>query len=186
EPVEVGDRAELGRDSIVPPVLVSDRPRAAGVGRLRGQRVVPALAARSADRMDRREVDDIEAELGERRQHLLHAGEAAERAREELVPRAEARELAVDLDAVGRASHGALAVRRRRRESRLHVELRDPEQLLALRELPRQVFLAGLDLPAKLVAPRRLPVAPRLDRVLPATAGGDLERAGEDVVADRL
>ena len=45
----------------------------AALGRLG---VVPALAVRVADRVDRREVEDVEAELGEARQQLADPGEA--------------------------------------------------------------------------------------------------------------
>ena len=65
-------------------------------------RVVAPLAVGRADRVDRRQVDDVEAELGQPRELLLHPGEAAERAREELVPRAEAGALAIDVHLVGR------------------------------------------------------------------------------------
>ena len=54
----------------VPALGAADRPRAARVARLGRQRVVPALAVRDADRVDRRQVDDVEAELGELRQHV--------------------------------------------------------------------------------------------------------------------
>ena len=50
------------------------------------------------DRVDRRQVDDVEAELGQLRQHLGDAAEAAPRTREQLVPGAEARPLAFDVD----------------------------------------------------------------------------------------
>src|SRR5207249_8739662 len=103
EAVEVRERAELGGDGVVAALLCADRPGAAGVALLRRQRVVAALAAAAANRVDRRQVDDVEAELGELRQHALDAREAAERAREELVPGAEARQLAIDLDAVQRS-----------------------------------------------------------------------------------
>src|SRR5262249_44683302 len=129
------DRAEVGMDRGVATLLRADRPRASGIALLGRQRVVAALAAAAADRMDRRQVDDVEAELRELREHPLDAGEAAEPAREELVPRAEAPELAVDLDGVQLAPRRAVAVGRGRRERGLDVELRDAEQLLALGEL---------------------------------------------------
>src|SRR5207244_8705827 len=68
----------------------------------------------------------------------------------------------------------------------LDVELRDPEQVLALGQLAAQVLLSCLDLAPQLVAPGRGTVAPRLDEVLPAAAAADRERAGEGVVAGRL
>ena len=83
-----------GLDRGVAALLAADRPRAARVAGLGGQRVVAALAVREPDRVDRREVDDVEAEVGELGQLLLDALEPAPRAREELVPGAEARQLA--------------------------------------------------------------------------------------------
>ena len=184
--VEVLEAAELGMDRVVTALRPADRPRRAGIARARIERVVGPLAIRPADRVDRRQVDDVEAELRQLRQHPLDPGEAAERAREELVPGAEARELAVDLDGVELAPRRVVPIRGGRGERGLDVELRDPEQLLALGQLAAQVLLAGLDLAPQLVAPGRGAVAPRLDEVLPAAAAGDGERAGEDVVAGRL
>src|SRR5581483_115526 len=63
---------------------------------------------------------------------------------------------------------------------------RDPEQLLALCQLAREILLPRGDLALHLVAPARRAVVPRLDRELPAAALGHLERAGEAVVAERL
>src|SRR5829696_9473485 len=86
-------------DADVPALLGPDGPRRPDVVRFGDQNVVPALAVRRSDRVDRRQVDDVEAELRELRQHARDAREAAPRAREELVPRAEARHFAVDVDA---------------------------------------------------------------------------------------
>ena len=66
--------------------------------------------------MHGRQVDDVEAELRELREHVRHAAEAAPRAREELVPRTEAREHAVDVDLEWRRGDDALAVARLRGE----------------------------------------------------------------------
>src|SRR2546423_2409222 len=87
-------------DRVVTALLGADRPRAAdvpGPGRLG---VVPALPVRAADRMDRRQVEDVEPELGKARQEGADAVEAAPGAPEELVPRAEAAEDAVDVNSV--------------------------------------------------------------------------------------
>src|SRR5205814_9510106 len=108
---------------------------------LRRQRIVSAVPAAAADRVDRREVDDVEAELGEPRQDLLDAGEAAEGAREELVPGAEARELAARLELERLLEARRLVVvGGLRSEGRLDVERRDAEDLLALGELAREVL----------------------------------------------
>src|SRR5206468_12165684 len=99
EAVEVFDRPERRIDGRMAALLAPDRPRAARVARPGGERVVPALAIRAADRVDRRQVDDVEARLRQLGQRLLDSGEASPRTREQLVPRAEARPLPVDEDA---------------------------------------------------------------------------------------
>ena len=109
EDVEVLDRAEVGVDRVVPAVLAADRPGGADVVRRRGQRVVGALAVDLADRVDRRQVDHVEAHGGDGRQPLgggpqgaaddlagLLVDVGALGAREELVPAREQRALAVD------------------------------------------------------------------------------------------
>src|SRR5688572_4712650 len=88
-PLELLDRPELRADGLVTAVVRTDRPRAAGIALRRHERVVLPLAVRAADRMDRRQVDDIEPKLCELRQNALDALEPAPRAGEELVPRAE-------------------------------------------------------------------------------------------------
>ena len=109
ERVEVLERAEVGMDGVVAALGRADRPRDAGIAGPGVERVVRALAKRRADRMDRREVDDVEAHGGDGRQPLRRGGEGArlgrvERrafgAREELVPRAVERALAVDPERV--------------------------------------------------------------------------------------
>src|SRR5690606_41945168 len=55
----------------------ADRPRAARVARGRVERVVSPFAMRLADRMDRRQIDDIEAERRDVRQPRLRALERA-------------------------------------------------------------------------------------------------------------
>ena len=59
-----------GWTAVWPPSLVADRPRAAGVVGAGDERVVAALAVREADRVDRRQVEHVEAELGQPRQLL--------------------------------------------------------------------------------------------------------------------
>ena len=90
--------AEVGVQRRVPAGLAADRPGAARVGAARGRGVVAALAVRQPDRVHGRQVEHVEAELRELRQELLDAGEAAPGAREELVPGAVGRALAVDQD----------------------------------------------------------------------------------------
>ena len=98
EAPEVLERAEGGVHSRVASLWPSDRPRASGVARRRGDGIVSPLAARQTDRMDRGKVDDIEPHAPDVRQALDAVGESAVvswhprlRAREELVPRGEAR-----------------------------------------------------------------------------------------------
>src|SRR5205823_234246 len=102
ERLELLQRAELGIDRVVAAELRADRPRRPRVVLAGGERVVLPLAIRLPDRVDRRQVDDVEAELGEARQLRAHALEAAPGAREELVPRAETAEHAIDVDLVRR------------------------------------------------------------------------------------
>ncbi len=79
ERVEVLEGAEVGMDGVVAAVLAADRPRRAGVVRARGQRVVGALAVDLADRVDRRQVDHVEAHLGDGVQALRGGHEVAGR-----------------------------------------------------------------------------------------------------------
>ena len=100
--------AEVRVDGVVTAVGRADRPRRADVVRAGGQRVVGALAVRRPDRVDRRQVDDVEAHRGHRGQPLgggLEGAGAQDAVRvlrgalgagEELVPAAEQRALAVD------------------------------------------------------------------------------------------
>src|SRR5262249_61974149 len=117
--------------------------------------------------MDRREVDDVEAELGELREHLHDALEAAERAREELVPGAEAPDQAVDVELERVGAHDPVLVGLGRGETLLDRQLLHPEDCLALGELAREVLVPGLDLAAALVPPGRRTGAPPLHAELP-------------------
>ncbi len=165
-----------------PPSSRADRPRAADVARLRPLGVVAALAVRHADRMDRREVEDVEAELGEARQLFAHALEPAPRAREELVPRAEAGERPVDRDVVRRRLRLLRAVARGCGERFVDRQLAALEENRALRELAREVGLPRGDLALQLGLERGDAVDPRLDSEAPASRPVDLERAGPEVV----
>ena len=85
-------------DRLVAAALVADRPGRAGIVGAGGQGVVATLAVGVADRVDRREVEHVEAELGQPRKLGFHAAQAAPGSREELVPGAELGQRAVDLD----------------------------------------------------------------------------------------
>jgi starch synthase (maltosyl-transferring) len=84
-------------DRVVTSLGRADRPRAPDVAGRGPLGVVAALPVRAADRVDRREVDDVEAELREPRDDLGDTGETSPRPREELVPGARAGTLALDL-----------------------------------------------------------------------------------------
>src|SRR5204863_4497559 len=108
----------------------------------------------------------------------------AERAWEELVPGAEARELPVDVDLERVGLHLAVPVARLHREPLLDGDLA-LEQHRALGELAREILLPRLDLALQLVLPGRDTVGPGGDRERPAPAPVDLERAAPPVVAER-
>src|SRR5207247_2259025 len=95
EPVEVVEGAELRVDRRVAALRAADRPGASRVAGPRRERVVLALAVRTPDRVDGRQVDDVEAHRRRALELRLGVLEGPARAREELVPRGEARALAV-------------------------------------------------------------------------------------------
>src|SRR4051794_39527999 len=68
EPAKIGERAELGMDRVMAAFLRADGVETAGVVGFGLKRVVAPLAIGMANRMDRREIDDIEAETGDVRQ----------------------------------------------------------------------------------------------------------------------
>ena len=63
--------AQLRVDGEVAALLAADRVRRAGIVRAGGQRVVAALALVDADRVERQQVEDVEAEVGDVRDELL-------------------------------------------------------------------------------------------------------------------
>src|SRR2546421_1746428 len=186
EAVELLHRAELRIDRGVPAERRADRPRTAWVAGPRDERVVAPLAVRLADRVDRWQVDDVEAELHESRQDPLDADEAAERAGKQLVPRAEASELAVDVDAEAKAKLDfSVPVLHIQREQLLEREA-CAEERLTLRQLAGKIGLPAVELAPHLVVPRGDPVGPRRDGERPATARVHGERAAPLVVAEGL
>ena len=121
-----------------------------------GERALLRPSGGVPDRMNRRQVDDVEAELGESRQSGLDPAEAAERARKELIPGAEAGALAVDdqLERRGSSSPRALLGRLARGVERLlDRERAHTEQHRPLGELARELDLAGVPLSLELLAP---------------------------------
>src|SRR5260370_513412 len=94
---EVGGGPQLGQDRLVSPRRAADRPGAADVAGLGHRAVVLALAVGEADGVDGRQVEDVEAHLGDVRQACDDVAEGAvaaglrrARAREHLVPAPEA------------------------------------------------------------------------------------------------
>ncbi len=108
--VEVVEAAELRVDRVVAALVAADGPRRSDVLRHRRHAVVAALAVHLADRVDGRQVDDVEAHLRDARQGLRRGGEramhgvalavgASGRSREHLVPGAESGQATVHPDA---------------------------------------------------------------------------------------
>ena len=64
---DVVHRAQLGMDGVVAALLRADRVRRAGIVRAGLERVVRALAVLAADRVDRQQVEHVEAVLGDLR-----------------------------------------------------------------------------------------------------------------------
>ena len=62
-------------DRVMTPGLVPDPPRRAGVARCRRESVVASLSVRMPNRVNRRQVQDIEAQLLESRELALDAPE---------------------------------------------------------------------------------------------------------------
>ena len=119
KPMSPSSPPSSGGDGVVAAVGRADGVRRAGIGGTRLESVVAPLAVRSPDRVDRREVDDVEAHRRDVGKAPLGFGEgrgdrplriAALGAREQLVPRAEASPLAVDDEpaapAISRRSSG--------------------------------------------------------------------------------
>src|SRR5213594_1348697 len=102
EPVEVLESAKVWMDGGVAAVGTADRPRAARIAGGRDEGVVAPLAVSPPDRVDGRQVDDVEAHRRGARQLRLGFLEGGapiggrSRAREELVPGGESRALRVD------------------------------------------------------------------------------------------
>src|SRR4051812_6668490 len=96
EPREFLEAPETGIDRRVASVLRPDRPRRAGIAGSGDEGIIPPLAERPPDRMNRRQVHHVEAEVGDRGEAAGCVGEGAAtsrigagRAREHFIPRAE-------------------------------------------------------------------------------------------------
>ncbi len=99
------------------------------------ERVVPALAVRTPDRVDRRQVDDVEPHRRHALELRLRVLEGPARAREELVPRGESRALAV-------GDHLVLAVGPRRVRA-VEVPVHQRRELGIARERDRRRLVGG-------------------------------------------
>ena len=124
EAAEVGERAELRMDRVVPAFVAADRIGAAGIVRRGGERVVAALAVLFPDRMDRREIKNVEAhlpDLGQAADHVVERAVAVRvaglRARKQLVPACELGLRPLDVERT--AAHAARGTRARRTRRRL-------------------------------------------------------------------
>src|SRR4030095_10876344 len=100
-----------------PPFRGAGGVETAGIVGASLERVIASLAIGAADRMDRREIDDIEAETGDVRQprnaiveRAMSSRDAPLAARHHLVPRADRRPRAVGLEGGGPGSAPLLFV----------------------------------------------------------------------------
>ena len=198
-------RAERRMNRVVPALDATDGIGAAGIVWPGRKRVVATLAVGRADRMDRREVEDIEAHVADARQGLDDVVERAEGARKELVP---ARELGLrPLDfhgdrfrTIGQGpivNLGDLAAGFGARQQgdvlvdiavgqcfQDRLSLRRTQMLARIGDLGGDVD-AGAMLDLQRMAKGRVFVAPRLDREqMPADALGR-QGAAPAIVADR-
>src|SRR5918996_5907186 len=103
--LEVSQSAELGMDRFVATLFRADGPGAAGVVLIRMQSAILALAMTPPDRMNRRQIENVEAQRCDIRQPPFAIFESAvpvrcrrARAREHFIPGAEAGAFAVDDD----------------------------------------------------------------------------------------
>ncbi|MNQ87439.1 hypothetical protein D3C85_1026620 [compost metagenome] len=77
QPAKILAAAQLRMDRLVAAFIAADGVRAAGVIGARLQRVVRALAKTAANRVDGREIQDVEAHVANHRQALVHVVEGA-------------------------------------------------------------------------------------------------------------
>src|SRR5262249_45325368 len=105
---QILERAQVGMDGFVATSLVANCPRRSRVVRPRDQRVVGALAVGVTNRVDRGEVDHVEAKPGQGWQLPLDPAKSVPRAREELIPGAEPRTHAIYLDRYRRREPGRI------------------------------------------------------------------------------
>ena len=180
EPAKLLGRAEVGMDRVVP---APSAPIAHGLPTSPGsaRRVVAALAVRHADRVDRREVDDVEAELGE----VAAVADAVEAAHERgkssyhEPKRASGRSTAIsyvaDFAFSERSPAGAASASSTDSRSR-------PRRTAPSGKLAREVCCPAATLRCSSVWNEATRSTHRLDSEAPASRPVDLERAGPEVV----
>ena len=134
--------------------------------------------------MHRRQVDDVETELGEPGQHGGDPLETAERPRKQLVPGAEAPRSRST--STPRAAEVTSPCRTSPLAASPSSTVSDgpSEERCALRQLAVEVELTALEPPPQLVLPGGKPVGPRHDRERPAAGEVDDERPAEAIVAE--
>ena len=150
ELVEVGDRAQLRMHRVVAALVAADRPRRSDVAGRRRRGVVAALAVNLADRVDRRQVHDVEAHLRDPRQRRGRGGEGA------------VHRIAVGVPAAGRArKHLVPGPEAGQRPVHPHPVLLAAGDQLAQRKLASGVRRSRRSAPARRATPdRREPAAP--------------------------
>ncbi len=101
---EIFTTAQLRMDGFMAPILAADCIRAARIIRACGQRVVRPLAVGTADRMNRREIQHVEAHVANNRQTRVDIVErtvacriVGHRTGKQLVPTGELRQLTLDI-----------------------------------------------------------------------------------------
>src|SRR5579863_4667968 len=79
QPMEIFERSQLGVDTGMPAVFRADRPWTADVVRPRDDFIVPALARRASDGMNRRKIQNVETHRGDVREPSLAIPQCAVR-----------------------------------------------------------------------------------------------------------
>ena len=134
EPPEIVQRPQRRMDRLVPALFGADRPRAARIVGGRHERVIAALALDASDWMDRRKIQNVEAQRRDARQQGFAVGERAvpapgrtARARKHLVPAGKARAFRLDDDRERRFERG--------RRATIRMRLHQQRELVAERQL---------------------------------------------------
>ena len=129
------------------------------------------------DRVNRRQVDDVETEIRELGQHCCDTSKPAPRAGKELVPGTESGELTIDVESRNGTLRRpvALTLCELRCSDAPLVDRAITEQRFPFGELAAEVSLAAGDLAVVLVEPGCVGIQPRLEPELPRP-----ERVGND------